>query len=136
MWNVLPQLKNLLMFQQNAKFYCSKARSTYIYEKLPEADVRYYESYNIVLRIHFTSFLRLEYSCAHIFTYPDNFAMLLQLDSILNSSFQNKDVACGVVASLRYACIAKFSFLFFLLYNGDRYIGTTVLFVTFDPVSS
>ena len=38
MWNVLPQLKDLLMFQQNAKFYCSEARSAYIYEKLPEAD--------------------------------------------------------------------------------------------------
>ena len=60
------------------------------------------------------------------------------LDSMLNSSYQNRDVACGVIASFKYACMAKFScfFVFFLPYNGDRYIGTTVLFVTFDPVSS
>jgi hypothetical protein len=63
--------------------------------------------------------------------------MLLQLDSVLNSNYQNRDVACGVIALLRYACIAKFScFFVFLLYNADRYIGTTVLFMTFDPVSS
>ena len=69
-----------------------------------------------LLYIYIIRFLRLEYSCAHIFTYPDNFAMLLQLDSMLNSSFQNKDVACGVIASLRYACFAKFRFFVCFFY--------------------
>ena len=49
-------------------------------------------------------------SYGHIITWQ------VWLDSMLNSSYQNRDVACGVIASFKYACMAKFSCFFFFVF--------------------